>query len=377
MRGVRSAAALVGLALFLTFVASASAAPPSISYSIDGIVGTNGWYRGSTHGDDVILHWSVSFTATGTTCLAALAIPGPTAGTTRTCWAENADGRTTAVTRVIRIDATPPTGLTARFQRRPDYHGWYNHPVRVHWKGTDSLSGIAGCSAVTYRGPDSSAATLTGGCTDRAGNPAAQSIHIAYDATPPTLRQVTEESSAASDVLTWSSTSPNDLVRIRRKVRGHKAHGTLFVGGGSSFADEKIRPGKEYIYVVRSVDEAGNVSKAVSIDGPPKILTLQKTPYVVHAAPSPILRWGRVRGAAYYNVQLFRGSKRIYSVWPTGHQVGLAPTWKWSGRSYSLGPGQYRWYVWAGFGARKLARYRLIGNARFAVPRAQRTVASN
>ena len=67
--------------------------------------------------------------------------------------------------------------------------------------------------------------------------------------------------------------------------------------------------------------------------------------------------------------ELFRGSKRIYSAWPTMHQVGLPPGWRWSGRHYSLRPAQYRWYVWAGFGARRLARYRLVGSARFAVPR--------
>ncbi len=369
MSAVRVTAAAVGTALFLTFAASASASPPSITYSIDGIVGTNGWYRGSSHGDNVILHWSVSLTATSTNCLGAVVIPGPTAGTTSTCWAENSDGRTTAVTRVIKIDATPPTGLTAHFSRPPDHHGWYNHPVGVRWKGTDALSGIASCSSSTYRGPDSPTATVTGGCTDRAGNPTVRSTHIAYDATAPTLNHVTEESTAASDVLSWSSTSPADLVRIRRKVRGHKARTTVFHGGGTTFADDGIRPGEEYLYTVRSIDEAGNTSKAVTIAAPPKILTLQKTPYVVHAAPSPILRWGRVRGADYYNVQLFRGTRRIYSVWPTGHQVGLPPEWKWSNRTYRLAAGRYRWYVWAGLGPRKLAQYRLVGSARFAVLR--------
>lgn len=55
-----TAAAALGLALFLILAASAAASTPTISYSIDGIPGTNGWYRGSTHGDNVIVHWSVS-----------------------------------------------------------------------------------------------------------------------------------------------------------------------------------------------------------------------------------------------------------------------------------------------------------------------------
>jgi hypothetical protein len=358
-------AGLLCLALVLLSAATASAAQPTISYTIDGIPGTNGWYRGSTHGDNVILHWSVSLNATATNCLAAITIPGPTAGTTPTCWAQNVDGRTTAVTRLIKIDATPPTGLRARFSRRPDYLGWYNHPVTIRWSGTDSTSKIARCSSVTYHGPDSQTATATGGCIDEAGNPAVAPVHLEYDSTPPVVSGVTERSSVADDALSWASTSPDDRMIVRRRIRGHKARKIVFHGVATTFDDKKIKAGDEYLYSVRSVDEAGNVSKAVSIAAFPKILTLRKTPYVVHAAPTPILRWGPVRGAAYYNVQLFRGSKRIYSAWPTGHQVGLTTAWTWSGRRRFLLPGQYRWYVWAGFGARKLARYRFVGSERF------------
>lgn len=364
----RRTAAALGLALLLVFAASASGATPTISYSIDGVPGANGWYRGSSHGDNVILHWSVSLDATSSNCLPAITIPGPTAGTTQSCWAQNADGLTTAVA-AIKIDATPPTGVTAHFSRRPDFHGWYNHPVRIRWSGADATSGIAGCSSLTYRGPDSGTAAANGGCTDNAGNSATEVANLPYDATPPALRHVTEQSTPASDVLSWVSSSPSDRIVIRRRVRGHKARTLVFAGTASSFADEKIRRGKEYVYALRSIDEAGNASKAVSVAGLPKFLTLSKTSYVVRAALNPILRWRRVRGAAYYNVQLFRGSKRIYSAWPTMHQVGLPAGWRWSGRHFSLRPAQYRWFVWAGFGARRLARYRLVGSATFVVPR--------
>ena len=366
--GRSTTAGLVCLTFVLMFTATASAATPSISYTIDGTAGTNGWYRGSTHGDNVVLHWSVSLNATSTNCLAAITIPGPTTGTTQMCWAQNAAGRTTA-TLGIKIDATPPTGLSAKFSRQPDFHGWYNHPVTLRWSGTDATSGIAGCSSATYHGPDSGAATATGTCTDKAGNSATAPVHLAYDATPPVLGNVTEQSTAASDVLGWTSSSTSDRVVIRRKIRAHKASTTVFDGVADTFADKTIRPGNEYLYSVHSVDQAGNPSSVASIAGPPKILTLHKTSYVVHAAANPILRWGRVRGATYYNVQLFRGSKRIFSAWPTMHQTGIPTSWTWSGHRFRLTPGQYRWYVWAGLGARKLARYRLAGSERFVVPR--------
>jgi hypothetical protein len=366
-----TAAAALGLALFLMLGPSAAASTPTISYSIDGIPGSNGWYRGSTHGNEVIVHWSVSLDATSTSCLAAVAVPGPTSGTTLSCWAQNGDGRATASTRPLKIDATPPSGVSARLARRPDFHGWYNHPVKISWSGTDATSGIAGCSSATYRGPDSGAATASGGCLDRAGNSAPFPVRLAYDATPPVLRAVTEESTDAGHTLHWTSSSPSDRIVIHRKVRGRKARTTVFRGSASAaaFTDTKIRPGIQYVYSVRSFDAAGNASKVRSLAGLLQVLTLRKTRYVPLAAANPTLRWGPVRGAGYYNVQLFRGSKRIYSAWPKMHQLGLPASLKWSGHVVRLATGRYRWYVWAGFGPRRLARYRSVGSARFVIPR--------
>lgn len=365
-----TAAAALGLCLFLLFAATAAASTPTISYSIDGIAGTNGWYRGSSHGDNVVVHWSVSLNATSTNCLAAVTVPGPTAGKTLSCWAENSDGRVTAVTRVLRIDATPPTGVTAHLSRGADYHGWYNRPVTIRWSGTDATSGISYCTSGTYRGPDSGAATVNGGCFDRAGNSAGLQVHLSYDATPPMLRKVREQSTAAADTLSWTSSSAADRIVVRRAVRGRRKHSTVFDGSANGFTDRNINPGIQYVYSVQSFDEAGNASKVVPVTGQLKILTLRKTHYVPIAAPNPVLRWPRVGGADYYNVQLFRGSKRIYAAWPTMHQVGLASNWKWSGHRFRLSPGRYRWYLWAGFGPRRLAQYRIVGSARFVVPRA-------
>jgi hypothetical protein len=262
--------------------------------------------------------------------------------------------------------------MTAHLSRGPDYHGWYNRPVKIRWSGHDANSGIAHCTTATYRGPDSGTATATGGCLDRAGNRGLLQVHLAYDATPPVLSKVAEESAAAADTLHWASTSTADLVVVHRSVRGvRSSRTTVFRGsaGAGEFTDTTIRPGVQYVYRVRSFDEAGNGSKAVSVGAPLKILKLEKTRYVPLAAANPILRWHRVRGATYYNMQLFRGKKRVYSAWPTLHQIGLAATWTWSGHVFRLSPGRYRWYIWAGFGPRKAAQYRLVGSGRFVVPR--------
>ena len=69
-----TAVAAAGLALFLVLAATAAAATPTIRYTIDGISGTSGWYRGSIHGNNVIVHWTVSLDATSTNCLAAVPV---------------------------------------------------------------------------------------------------------------------------------------------------------------------------------------------------------------------------------------------------------------------------------------------------------------
>jgi hypothetical protein len=364
-----TAAAALGLAFLLVFCASASAGTgPTITYSIDGIAGSNGWYRGSAHGDNVVLHWTVSPDATSSDCLAAVTVPGPTSGTTESCTATNGVDRTT-VTTTIKIDATPPAGVTASLSRGPDFHGWYNHPVAINWTGTDSTSGIAGCSSVTYQGPDSSAATVSGGCTDVAGNTATSTVQLPYDATGPVLHDVAVSSAANADVVRWKSTSAGDRIVVHRTARGSSGRSTIFNRSGANVADKKIRPGVEYEYSVQAFDQAGNASRAVSVLALPKVLTMQKMHYVPRAASKPILRWNRAAGASYYNVQLFRGSKLVFSAWPAAHQLGLPTSWRWEGHRYRLGPGRYRWYVWAGLGARTLAHYRAVGSATFIVPR--------
>jgi hypothetical protein len=78
-------------------------------------------------------------------------------------------------------------------------------------------------------------------------------------------------------------------------------------------------------------------------------------------APLPLLRWHPVDGARYYNVQLFRGGKKILSAWPAQPRFQLQKSWRFHGHRYRLTRGRYRWYAWPGFGARAAGHYgRLI-----------------
>ena len=249
-----------------------------------------------------------------------------------------------------------------------DFNGWFNHPVGINWKGADATSGIAGCSALTYSGPDQTAASVSGGCTDKAGNFTPAPVSISYDSTAPVLSKASVDSRNGSDLVRWTSSSPSDTAVVQRWPRGGKAQPVVFRGTGGSFMDQKVEAGLEYMYAVQTFDEAGNVSKRVLVPGLAKVVTMQRLPYVPRVADQPILRWAAVRGASYYNVQLYRGSKRVFASWPTKNHLGLPATWKWAGKWRRLAPGRYRWYVWAGLGRRSFARYRTLGSAQFIVP---------
>jgi hypothetical protein len=94
--------------------------------------------------------------------------------------------------------------------RSPDYNGWYNAPVGWTTTGTDVTSLIASCSTGTYGDtvsePDGTGLTVSGTCTDNAGNtssPAAASAAFNYDNTNPTVL-VTGVSTAASPYVRGS-----------------------------------------------------------------------------------------------------------------------------------------------------------------------------
>ena len=52
------------------------------------------------------------------------------------------------------------------------------------------MSGIAICRAPTYAGGDGASASLSGTCTDVAGNTSGGELRFKYDATPPAVTAV-------------------------------------------------------------------------------------------------------------------------------------------------------------------------------------------
>ncbi len=75
----------------------------------------------------------------------------------------------------------------------------------------------------------------------------------------------------------------------------------------------------------------------------------------------PTLRWRAQRGATYYNVQIFRGSRRVLNAWSADARLKVPKGVLRQGRSYV-------WVVWPATGARSAARYgAAIGRSTFAI----------
>ena len=71
------------------------------------------------------------------------------------------------------------------------------------------------------------------------------------------------------------------------------------------------------------------------------------------------LSWPVVKGARYYNVQIYAGKKRILVSWPSGRGLEVP-------RAKLKRGTKYTWYVWPGLGAKAKARYgKLIGKSTF------------
>jgi len=268
----------------------------------------------------------------------------------------------------LNYDATPPTITHALRSRRPDHHGWYNHPVRFAFTGTDAVSGIEGCSSVTYAGPASATASLTGSCTDRAGNVATLGVGLRYDATPPSI-QVGADPGDGTVALHWRTADVAPLTSLevtRAPGLNGAARSVVHRGDSGSYLDSSVSNGVRYRYTITARDQADNVAvRTLSVTPNPRILA--PAPGAQMSEP-PLLEWTPAPGASYYNVQLYRDGAKVLSTWPAHAHLQLAHRWSFHRRRYRLKPGHYRWYVWPGFGPRATAQYgALIGTGTFVI----------
>ena len=162
-------------------LAPAAWANPTVSFNMTGTAGTNGWFR-----SNVTIHWSVTeiekvTSSTGCQIAQLVTTEGQTSHTCTVFF----EGGSSQGIATPKIDKTAPSAAGGA-SRGPDSNGWYNHPVSFGFSGTDAVSGIASCSSPSYDGGDGGSVSVSGTCTDVAGNTSAPAVvGFQYDATPP------------------------------------------------------------------------------------------------------------------------------------------------------------------------------------------------
>lgn len=351
-------AAVIGL---VASAGAAQAAPTPISVKCLPGPGCDGWHRGP-----VTVRWTLTDTAivlTGT-CLPQT-LGKDTTGTLVSCtaWEGSQASGTSTASAAIRIDQTPPV-VTAATDRAADYGGWFNHPLGVAFAGTDATSGVASCERAGYGGPDAFGTVVNGTCTDVAGNVGAGSVALAYDATAPAAPDVEATPDDNAVDLDWTVPPGAQQMQVTRLGA---APAVVFSGGGEGFVDTRLRNQSRYRYAVAAVDAAGNRAETL-VSAVPTASKLLVPARGERLHEPPLLEWEPVKGASYYNVQLYRGERKILSTWPRRTTRQLERSWRFDGSRRELIPGRYTWYVWPGFGERSDRRYgKRLGRSGFRV----------
>ncbi len=342
-----------------TFNLKYDATPPSVNASPARPPDTNGWYNHA-----VGVSFAGSDATSGIDSCTSASYGGPdSAGATLSGTCTDKAGNSANGSFALQYDATAPA-VKAALARPPDAGGWYNHPVALSATGTDAGAGIDSCTGGTYSGPDSDTASMTTTCTDKAGNKTSQNVAFKYDGTPPKLTGVAVTNGNGSATLRWSASPGNASITVERTPGPNgKAPATVYHGDAHSFTDPRLRNGARYRYKLSATDQAGNIAKASATAEPS---ALSSPPQGRTVKQPPLLRWSKVAGADYYNVQLFVAGHKVLSLWPVGTTLKLPRSWTYGGKRHSLVKGRYRWYVWPGFGPRSASKYgKLLGASVF------------
>jgi len=304
-----------------------------------------------------------------------------------TCTATDAAGNVGRLSFTVTVrDTTPPTinAPDASFTATSASGISRSDPAIASYLSKISATDLVSGATLTTTTPE----TLPIGATkiivtarDGAGNESQKTVTLTVlapgkpapppDFTPPgTVRGAAAKPADHTVLLTWALPADKDVafVRIERSVVGKTGSTVAYRGLGKTFTSKGLSNGVAYRFTLVVVDKAGNSSKPVVVTATPKALLLAlPKPGAVVLKP-PLLRWAPVSSARYFNVQLYRSGVKILSAWPTVAHLQLTSKWKYDGRTNTLKPGLYTWYVWPGIGARADAVYGdLLGKSSFSV----------
>ncbi|MGH3023447.1 MAG: HYR domain-containing protein [Gaiellaceae bacterium] len=236
--------------------------------------------------------------------------------------------------------------------------------------GTGTFTPCASASGQTYSGLADGAYLFTVQVTNGIGNVSQANYAWTVDRTPPAaVKGFAARGRDGLVRLRWLRPTDLDFRRVRiERARARSGRTRLVAERRTAvrFTDRRAANEVRYRYVIRSLDRAGNRSRAVSAIARPSAVVSPAYGSLVRRAP--LVDWRSVRRATYYNMQLWRNGRKLLSVWPLRSGYRLRSSWTFRGRRHSLTPGRLTVYVWPGFGAKAAVRYGpLLGSTSFRV----------
>lgn len=236
---------------------------PVINVTVSPSANPAGW-----NNTDVTVTWSVSDPDSGissSTGCANTTVTTDTAGTTLTCTAANAYGRTASLTtRTIKLDKTPPTVAFGALSPPPNGAGWNNTNVTAPFTVTETLSGLAAgapASPLTLSA-EGAAVNQTVTVSDVAGNSVTvTSPTVKLDKTPPTASISGPTTLLVGQPGTWT-TITGDSVSGVSTVVWDLNNDNVFTDATGSTASASFPSPITLPIRVRVTDNAGNVTTA-------------------------------------------------------------------------------------------------------------------
>jgi hypothetical protein len=178
-------------------------------------------------------------------------------------------------------------------------------------------------------------------------------------------------------VLTWRNPRAADFshIEVYRQLASRSDLGVrVCQTRRQRCVDRGVRNGILYRYTLFAFDEAGNNSRGLSRFAKPHRILLLRPRDGARISRPPVFDWVSIRGADYYNVQLYRVYRgrqvKILSRWPKASKYDLPWRWIQDRRVRRFVPGRYYWYVWPGFGSLRAGNYgKVMGPNDFTVVR--------
>nr|MBA3309542.1 PxKF domain-containing protein [Nocardioidaceae bacterium] len=242
---------------------------PTISHSLSGSgPNSNGWYN-----QDVTVTFHCDDSGSGVQSCVADGETGDsnTLGEganqsvtgTATDWAGNTETDTVSG---ISIDKSAPNAPTASLAPAPNGAGWNNTDVLVSFAaaGDNGPSGVDTCTTAVPVSAETAGQTVTGTCTDKAGNvSAATQVTVKLDKTGPTISDIvtvagTEGTNGwyTTDVeVTFTATDALSGPATATKTAASSGEGTAVSVGSPAFTD-----------TADNTTPAGAVTKTFKID---------------------------------------------------------------------------------------------------------------